>query len=92
MNRLIKLTFVCSMLFLAYSCTDLDEVLEDELTSEFSDDGVVVIDGATDGGVLPSGTLTPTYNRLRNGSAGHGSYYSAQEVSSDEMAPWPKRW
>ncbi len=86
MNRFIKLTFVCSMLFTAYSCTDLDEVLEDELTSEFSDDGVVVIDGATDGGILPSGTLTPAYNRLRNGSAGHGSYYSAQEVSSDEMA------
>jgi len=37
MNRFIKLTFVCSMLFVAYSCTDLDEVLEDELTSEFSD-------------------------------------------------------
>lgn len=85
MNRLIKLTFLFSMLFMAYSCTNLDEVLEDELTTEFSDDGVNVIDGATDGGILPSGALAPAYNRLRNGSAGHGSYYSAQEVSSDEM-------
>ena len=85
MNRFIKLTFLFSMLFIAYSCTDLDEVLEDELTTEFSDDGVTVIEGATSGGVLPSGALTPSYNRLRNGSAGHGSYYSAQEVSSDEM-------
>ena len=85
MNRLIKLTFLSSMLIIAYSCTDLEEILEDELTTEFSDDGVTVIDGATDGGILPSGALTPTYNRLRNGSANHGSYYSAQEVSSDEM-------
>ena len=29
--------------------------------------------------------MTPSYDILRNGSAGHGSYYSAQEVSSDEM-------
>ena len=86
MNRLIKLTFLFGMLFMAYSCTDLDEVLEDEFTSEFSDDGVAVVDGATDGGTLPAGVLAPSYNRLRNGSAGHGSYYSAQEVSSDEMA------
>ncbi len=85
MNRLIKLTFLSSMLFMAYSCTDLEEVLEDELTTEFSDDGVTVIEGATSGGILPSGALAPSYNRLRNGSAGHGSYYSAQEVSSDEM-------
>jgi len=85
MNRLIKLTFLFGMLFFAYSCTDLNEVLEDELVSEFSDDGVVVIDGATDGGALPPGSLSPSYDRLRNGSAGHGSYYSAQEVSSDEM-------
>jgi len=85
MNRFIKLTFLSSMLVIAYSCTDLDEVLEDELTTEFSDDGVTVVEGATDGGILPSGALTPSYDRLRNGSAGHGSYYSAQEVSSDEM-------
>jgi len=85
MKRLIKLTFLFSMLFLAYSCTDLDEVLEDELTEEFSDDGVSVIDGATDGGVLPPGSLLGSYNGLRSGTAGHGSYYSIQTVSSDEQ-------
>ena len=86
MNRLIKLTFLCSTLFFTYSCTDLEEVLEDELTSEFSDDGVSVVEGATDGGVQPSGALIPSYNGVRNGSANHGSYYSVQTVSSDEMA------
>ncbi len=85
MNRLIKLTFLFSTLFLAYSCTDLDEVLEDELTDEFADDGVSVIDGATDGGVLPPASLIASYNALRSGTAGHGSYYSIQTVSSDEQ-------
>jgi len=86
MNHLIKLTFLLSTLFLVYSCTDLEEVLEDELTSEFSDDGVSVIEGATDGGVQPPGALIASYNGVRNGSANHGSYYSVQTVSSDEMA------
>ncbi|MFP2995747.1 RagB/SusD family nutrient uptake outer membrane protein [Spongiivirga sp. MCCC 1A20706] len=86
MNRFIKLTLLSGIMSLTYSCTDLDEVLEDELTDEFSSDGVAVIDGATDGGVQPSGSLVASYNRLRNGSAGHNGYYSVQSVSSDEMA------
>lgn len=86
MNRLIKLNFICGILLFTYGCTNLDEVLEDELTTQFSDNGVTVIEGATAGGVLPSGNLTASYNGIRNGSAGHGSFYSVQTVSSDEMA------
>jgi hypothetical protein len=86
MDRLIKLTFLFSALFFTYSCTDLEEVLEDELSTQFSDDGVTVIEGATAGGVQPAGALVGSYNAIRNGSAGHGSYYSIQTVSSDEMA------
>ncbi len=86
MDRLIKLTFLFSALFFTYSCTDLEEVLEDELQIEFSDDGVTVIEGATDGGIQPAGALVGSYNEVRNGSANHGGYYSIQTVSSDEMA------
>ncbi|MBT8306786.1 MAG: RagB/SusD family nutrient uptake outer membrane protein, partial [Maribacter sp.] len=82
MNRLIKLTLLFGTLCFAYSCTDLDEELEDELATEFSDEGVPTPD---EGGGA-SGPLLASYNRLRNGTAGHGSYFSAQEVSSDEMA------
>ena len=82
MNRLIKLTLLFGTLCMAYSCTDLDEELEDELATEFSDEGVPTPD---EGGGA-SGPLLASYNRLRNGTAGHGSYFSAQEVSSDEMA------
>jgi len=84
MKYIIKTTFLFGILAMVFSCTDLDEELEDELTTEFSDDGVTVIDGATEGGILPPGSLAASYNRLRNGSAGHGSYWSAQTVSSDE--------
>ena len=83
--KYLKLTFLISTLLLAYSCTDLDEVLEDDLTSQFSDDGVTVIDGATDGGVLPPGSLLAAYNRLRTGTANSGTYYAIQTVSSDEQ-------
>ena len=86
MKRIIKLTFICSALVFAYSCTDLDEVLEDELVTQFSDDGVTVIDGATDGGVQPSAALAAAYGALRGSTAGHGGYYSVQTVASDEQA------
>jgi hypothetical protein len=86
MNRLIKLSFFFGTLLFTYACTNLDEVLEDELTTQFSDNGVTVIEGATSGGILPSGNLVGAYNGIRNGSAGHGSFFSVQTVSSDEMA------
>ena len=82
MSRFIKYIFLFSIVSLVFACTDLTEVLEDELTEEFSDDGVNT--GGDGGG--NDGALTASYNRLRNGSAGHGSYYSVQTVSSDEQA------
>ena len=83
MKKTLLFLSVISMMF--YTCTDLEETLEDELTTEFSDDGVPDVSGETAGGVFPSGALAAAYGRLRNGSAGHGSYYSVQTVSSDEM-------
>jgi hypothetical protein len=86
MKRIFRLSFISAALVLSASCTDLEEELEDELTTEFTDGGVTVIDGATAGGVQPPASLTAAYGRLRNGTANHGSYYSTQTVSSDEMA------
>ena len=56
------------------------------VTNQFGDDGVPDNSAETAGGVFPSGALQASYSRLRNGSAGHGSYYSIQSVSTDEMA------
>lgn len=86
MNKIVKSTYILGALLLGVSCTNLDETLEDEFTTEFSDDGVTVIEGATEGGGQVPAALQAAYGRLRGGSANHGGYYSVQTVSSDEMA------
>ncbi|OQD42570.1 RagB/SusD family nutrient uptake outer membrane protein [Croceivirga radicis] len=86
MKRIIRSTYIVGALLLGVSCTDLDETLEDEFTTEFSDNGVQVIEGATEGGGQVPAALQAAYGRLRGGSANHGGYYSVQTVSSDEMA------
>ncbi len=63
------------------SCTDLEEKLKGEITTDFTTPGLVVDAG---GGVTDN--LGGVFAELRNaGSANHGGYYSVQEISSDEM-------
>ena len=81
MNRLIKFAFFFSAVLIFSSCTDLEDTLEDTLVDEFSNDGV-----DTGGGGGSSGATVAAYNKLRDGTAGHGSYFAVQGVSSDEMA------
>ncbi len=80
MNRLIKFAFFFSAVLIFSSCTDLEDTLEDTLVDEFSNDGVDT------GGGGGAGATLAAYNKLRDGSAGHGSYFSVQFVSSDEGA------
>ena len=80
MNRLIKFAFFFSAVLIFGSCTDLEDTLEDALVEEFSDDGVSL------GGGSGSGATLASYNKLRDGSAGHGSYFSVMYSSSDEGA------
>ncbi|PIB38253.1 RagB/SusD family nutrient uptake outer membrane protein [Maribacter sp. 4G9] len=79
MKRILKLT-LASVALIAYSCTDLDDELEDTITEEFSIEGVSV-GGGEDGGPL----LAP-FGRLRSGSAGNTGFFASQSVPSDEMA------
>lgn len=80
MKRFIKLTLVSTAL-MVFGCTDLDDVLEDSLTEEFSVDGV-----STGGAGGSDGPLLSAYSRLRSGSATNGGFFSSQEVTSDEMS------
>lgn len=80
MKRFIKIT-LASVALIAFSCTDLDDELEDSLTQEFSVDGVSTGgDGGTDGPLLSS------FSRLRNGSAGNTGFFASQTVSGDAIA------
>ena len=81
MNKLNKLLFASLVIFATQSCTDLDENLVGDITDPIAVDGIAPPD-VGDGG----GPLTAAYAELRNaGTANHGSYYSIQEITSDEM-------
>lgn len=79
MKKYLKLT-LASLVLITYSCTDLDDELEDSLTEEFN------VEGVSTGTSAPDGPLLSAFSRLRNGSGGNGGFFSSQSVTSDEMA------
>lgn len=78
MKRIIKLTLLSTVL-IAFSCTDLEDTLEDQLVTEFSNDGISV------GGGGGGGALLAPFSRVRAGSATNGGYFPLQSLTSDEM-------
>ncbi|MGB5273935.1 MAG: RagB/SusD family nutrient uptake outer membrane protein, partial [Flavobacteriaceae bacterium] len=78
MKRIIKLTLLSTIL-IGFSCTNLDDTLEDTLTTEFSNDGI------STGGGGGGGVLLAPFGRLRAGSATNGGYFPLQSLTSDEM-------
>ncbi len=82
MNNLSKFLMLFIAVFTTYSCTDLEENLIGDVTTEINVDGI-----DTGGGSGSSGPLSAAFASLRNaGTANHGGYYSTQELPSDEMA------
>ncbi len=81
MNKILKyFAFTCLALALA-ACTDLEEELVGDITNDITVEGIDVGGGGDAGG-----ELTAAYAELRNsGTANHGSYYSVQEITTDEM-------
>lgn len=64
----------------ASACTDLEEEIRGDFTETFAPQNPGVgqaVGASTDG-------LESAFNRLLNGTANHGSYFSVQELSSDE--------
>ena len=72
------LIFPCMLLLLA-ACTDLEEDLKGDITTDINIPGISTGSGGSD-------ILGGAFSELRNtGSAGHDRYYSVQEISSDEQ-------
>ena len=70
----------CMMIFIS-SCTDLEEELVGDVTTDISIPGI-----SSGGGGGGADALEGAYGELRGaGSANHGGYYSVQEITSDEM-------
>ena len=87
MNKFITTILSLSIITFVISCTDLDEDLRGVITSDISVEGIVTDDGGSGGGDALGGA----YAQLRNtGTGGHTNWYSAQELTSDEMVATTK--
>ncbi len=81
MNKFLKILFAVAVLFAIQSCTDLEEELVGDVTTNITVEGVSGGSGGQE-----STPLSAAYAELRNaGTANHGGYYSVQEIPSDEM-------
>ena len=71
---------IVASLLLVFACTDLDEELKGEITSDINIEGIST--GGSGGG---GDALTAAFTALRNaGTANHGGYFSLQALASDE--------
>ena len=82
MNINTKIWSLILILGVVFSCTDLDEELRGVITSDITVNGIVTDSGGGEGG----DALEGAYSQLRStGTGGHTNWYSAQELTSDEM-------
>ena len=80
MNKFSKIIIAFAAIFAIHSCTDLEEDLVGDVTTD------IAVPGIDPGGSATGGVLSGAYAELRNaGTANHGGYYSIQELPSDEM-------
>ena len=82
MKKLYTTLFVFSLFAIIFSCTDVEEELRGVITTDISLEGIATDAGAGAGG----DALEGAFSQLRStGTAGHTNWYSAQELTSDEM-------
>lgn len=76
-----KLSGLAALVLTVVACTDLDEDLKGDFTSNFTTVSYV---RSNVNKLPPNDGLGGAFSRILNGTANHGSYFSVQEVSSDE--------
>lgn len=81
MKKILKLVSVVTATLMFVACTDLDEELKGDFTTTIptTQFGTTNVNKAT-----PNDGLGGAFSRVLNGTANHGSYFSVQEVSTDE--------
>lgn len=84
MKYTVRILALALTLFTVGACTDLEEEIKDGFTEDFTPNnpGVGVTNNVNK--AQPNDGIASAFNGLRNGAAWHGSYFSVQEVSSDE--------
>ena len=84
MDKLLKISFCCLLVLFATSCTDLESDLPGDYTEDFSPNNPGGNQSVNVNGAIPNDGLNAAFGALFGSSAGHGSYFSIQEISSDE--------
>jgi hypothetical protein len=64
------------------ACTNLDEQIKDSFTKKVPDYDIGITQNVTK--AAPNDGLNAAFSRVLSGTANHGSYFSVQEISSDE--------
>lgn len=84
MKNILKPTLLATLMFSAFSCTDLDEEIRDSFTESFAPANPGVGTKNNVNKATPNDGLSGAFSRTLSGTAWHGSYFSIQEISSDE--------
>jgi len=84
MKNLFKYTLIVACTFGAFSCTDLEEEIVDSYTKTITPANPGVGTKNNVNKPTPNDGLAGAFSRLLNGTAGHGGYFSLQEIPSDE--------
>uniref|UniRef100_UPI0040484EF4 RagB/SusD family nutrient uptake outer membrane protein n=1 Tax=Roseivirga sp. TaxID=1964215 RepID=UPI0040484EF4 len=84
MKNILKITLLICSLFVIGACTNLEEELQDQFTEDFVPQNPDQGRTANVNMAQPNDGIGAAFSRLRNGSANHGNYFSAVEISSDE--------
>jgi len=85
MKNLFKYTLIVAFAFGAVACTDLEEEIVDSYTKSITPANPGVGTKNNVNKPTPNDGLAGAFSRLLNGTANHGSYFSLQEISSDEV-------
>jgi len=81
MKYISKFIVALGAICLLNACTDLEEDLVGDITTDINIPGI-----SSGGGGGGGDALTGVFSQLRSaGTANHGGYYSTQEIPSDEM-------
>ena len=84
MKNIFKSTLIIAFAFGAFSCTDLEEEIVDSYTTKVTPANPGVGTKTNVNKPTPNDGLGGAFSRLLNGTAGHGSYWTLQELTSDE--------
>ncbi|MDH5380909.1 MAG: RagB/SusD family nutrient uptake outer membrane protein [Cyclobacteriaceae bacterium] len=84
MKNLFKILLLTSFAIIGNACTDLEEELIGDYTSDAGDPAARKNNSPNVNKATPADGLGPAFGRLFDGTANHGSYFSISEISSDE--------